>query len=199
MYITIARSAVEKKTLNPDWAPVDIPIKQFNITEHTALLIEVFDWDPTGEVEYMGQFNFTLRELKHKSAKFAIVDSSKLGATYRSSGQFSFDSVTPSGAEATVTAHVAPAYKYWVSSSKLARTDGLLTKNDPFFTVRAIPTGSSKPVTVYRSEVLQKCDKPVWAPFILTADQTGGFFTPFMVVRLYCLVRQFSGFKQPVF
>jgi hypothetical protein len=55
--------------------------------------------------------------------------------------------------------------------------------SDPFFEIKYQPATASRPLTIYRSEVIKQNLNPDWKPFTLRVEDVGGIFSVFNVVR----------------
>ena len=53
--------------------------------------------------------------------------------------------------------------------------------SDPYFEIKAQPSGFAKPITLYRSEVVMKNKNPSWNPFQINLRDIHGLDTQFTI------------------
>ena len=53
---------------------------------------------------------------------------------------------------------------------------------DPFFEVKYMPSGYSRNITLYRSEVIRNELNPTWKPFEISVSMLGGFDKSFDIL-----------------
>ncbi|KAH3756955.1 hypothetical protein Pelo_11264 [Pelomyxa schiedti] len=163
--ITLYRSEVIRNTLKPKWAPCNINT-DWVLGLDGSFTVSVLDWDADGDHDEIGTAKVTLRDIIHNGFSFPL-KGPKLGLN---SGAFKIDK--PVGlAQKVESVQSAPAFQIQMSARKLPTMDGIRLKSDPFFTIKAQPSGYSKEIVVYRSEVIPNTLEPAWKPFVIgTAD-----------------------------
>eukprot|EP00094_Tigriopus_californicus_P005011 TCALIF_04825-PA protein Name:"Similar to Gusb Beta-glucuronidase (Mus musculus)" AED:0.10 eAED:0.10 QI:0/0/0/0.71/1/1/7/0/1725 len=90
-FIVVHRSETIKKTLNPVWAPVVVPVVDVcNGDYDRQLKLEVYDWDSNGSHDFIGSFTTTLKDLSIavvEKKEFPLINSKKLSKKgYKHSG-----------------------------------------------------------------------------------------------------------------
>jgi Ca2+-dependent lipid-binding protein len=84
------------------------------------------------------------------------------------------------------TGTIPPSYPYLYISSVKAKGVKLDSKDangssDPFFEIKAQPTGYLRPITLYRSEPVMKNKNPSWNPFEINLRDVHGLDTQFTI------------------
>ncbi|KAH3757518.1 hypothetical protein Pelo_10634 [Pelomyxa schiedti] len=171
--VTIFRSEVITKNLNPEWKSFQVNLADLNGLDGVFTVI-VYDWDADGSHEQIGNVKLTLRDLVYNDVTVPL----KGEVLGRNSGGLTIRKLMP--IENTTTSILsAPAFKITVSGRKLAAKD-LSGKSDPFFiffaevpVTQLSPAGSTttrKQIPLYRSEVILKSLNPTWAPFVVNTS-----------------------------
>jgi len=99
-YILVHRSEVIKNTLNPTWAPFQVPIRTLsNGDDFRDLKFDIFDWNRSGSHEIIGSFHTNVHNLKQGPGQHNQYDvinqerKKKKGSKYENSGVIILESV----------------------------------------------------------------------------------------------------------
>ncbi|XP_046542548.1 copine-8-like isoform X2 [Haliotis rubra] len=92
-FTIVHRTEVIKKTLNPTWKPLVIPVRSLCNGDHDrSIKIECYDWDADGGHDFIGEFTTSLRELSRgriEQNKYECISpkkKAKKGNKYKNSG-----------------------------------------------------------------------------------------------------------------
>ncbi|KAH3759895.1 hypothetical protein Pelo_8290 [Pelomyxa schiedti] len=147
--LTLYRSEVIPKNLNPDW-------KGFQLN-----LAELNGMDGNGSHEEIGSVKLKISDFIYNGFTFPL-SGPRLSLN---SGGFTLAKPIPTE-NTIISIQESPAFKVTVSGRKLAAKD-INGKSDPFFILYVDSEARKKPIPLYRSEVILKCLNPVWQPFIV--------------------------------
>ncbi len=91
-YVLVHKSEVIKNTLNPTWAPFNKSVRDLcNNKEDRQLRFDVYDWNASGEPDFIGSFKTDLKTLKTaaiEERKFPLINEKKLSKKkYKNSGE----------------------------------------------------------------------------------------------------------------
>lgn len=87
-FLSVYKSEVIKKTLDPKWKGFQIPIRELcNADYERPIKIEVFDWDSKNDFDYIGSFTTKLAALK-SGCSFNVINEKKAAKSkkYTNSG-----------------------------------------------------------------------------------------------------------------
>lgn len=167
--ITVFRSEVIQKNLNPCWKPFILTLKQLKSID-TEISIEVFDEDDDGDHDLIGSYVTTLRELILGAWRFPLKRRATMGS--KVAGVLSIDTVLPVS-DLSIVPKIASAYAIQSSGKKIASLDpGSLS--DPFFYVFGRRQNASDYQLLYRSEFIKDTAAPKWHPWNFNVDDVGG-------------------------
>jgi hypothetical protein len=167
--ISVYRSEVISKNLNPAWKPFVLTLKQLKSID-TEISLDIVDEDDDGDHDLIGSYTTTLRELILGTWRFPLARSGK-----SLSGTLSVDSVRPI-ADLSSMPPIAPAYTIQASGRKIISMDPG-SKSDPFFMVFGKRQNASEYRMLYRSEFIKDSDAPKWRPFHFNLVDVGGLDT----------------------
>ncbi|XP_037092088.1 copine-8-like [Pollicipes pollicipes] len=92
-WVLVCRTEVVKRTLNPDWRPLEVSVASLcNGDYHRSVRAVCWDWNSNGTPDLIGECFFTLNELKQagRGAAFPCINKEKQarkGSSYQNSGQ----------------------------------------------------------------------------------------------------------------
>ncbi len=83
----VHQTEVIKKNLNPMWKPFEVPMAKLNGGNMALpLLFQVYDWNPTGKEDFIGEFRASFADVA-KSTQFELINPAKQGKRgYKNSG-----------------------------------------------------------------------------------------------------------------
>eukprot|EP01125_Pyxidicula_operculata_P016134 TRINITY_DN5524_c0_g1_i1.p1 TRINITY_DN5524_c0_g1~~TRINITY_DN5524_c0_g1_i1.p1 ORF type:complete len:3569 (+),score=897.31 TRINITY_DN5524_c0_g1_i1:81-10787(+) len=174
--ITLYRSEVIKKNLNPKWNPFFLNLSDLKGFD-TPFTVRVLDWDENGCHDLIGTLTTTLRSWTFGSYQQALKEEGKERSDQNSAGAFSVDFVTPLPQEFK---HILyPAFEFGPGARKLRAMDGIGKKSDPFFEL-IVKEGYSEKV-FFRSPFVIQDLNPVWPPLSLNVADFGGYDKEFKI------------------
>lgn len=83
----VHQTEVIKKSLNPIWNPFSVPMSKLNGGNvNLPLLWQVYDWNPTGKEDFIGEFRASFADVA-KATQFELINAAKQGKRgYKNSG-----------------------------------------------------------------------------------------------------------------
>jgi hypothetical protein len=93
-FTLVKRTEVIKNTLDPSWAPFEMPVRDLCNGDHDRTIkVECVDWDSDGSHDYIGEFTTNVRELVGDGtggkSEFLLINKEKQkkkGSSYKNSG-----------------------------------------------------------------------------------------------------------------
>ena len=166
--VVIYRSKPIMRNLNPKWEPFTLESRLCG-GPNGRLRVEVWDWDKSGEHDFIGSAEMTLSELLVEGAKFPLINKEKQSrALYYNSGIFEVKSAKPAAGVKTVNELTIHGARVIFAADKLASRD-LFSKSDPFITIK-----NSAGNLIYRSEEYMNKRDPVFKEVMLSTVNCGG-------------------------
>jgi hypothetical protein len=94
-WLLVHRTEVIKKTLDPRWKPFTIPVNKLsNGDDNRQIRFQIFDWNKTGNMDFIGEFVASINDIQKKKDYDIINQSAKSKhKKYQNSGLFHFESV----------------------------------------------------------------------------------------------------------
>ncbi len=121
-----------------------------------------------GTHDLLGKATTTLREWLFSWCELSLLSESGEPGQ----GTFIIDRLDPLAAEEVKQWPMA--FEVKTSADKIARTDGVFSKSDPFFEIKHQPSNSPQVITLHRSNVIKKSIAPQWESFQLSVADIGG-------------------------
>ena len=187
-FVVIRKTEVIRKTLNPTWNALEIPLALAG-GMHQRLMIVCYDYNDDGTHSEIGRCYPSLKMLSSPDPLIPLINPERMGEAkglrkYANSGLLRVSLCAPLAEQPPAP---APAYDVAVSMKSLARMDfGGLGKCDPFIQISArvfgLPHPEARPVAnevvVFKSEIVYKSLAPTFKPFQLAVLDCGGMDGP---------------------